>query len=630
MTPWPPADLINHLWQSTLFLFGVWLAALALRGNAARVRCWLWTAASIKFLVPLSLLVSLGEWFQWRDAPAVLQPTVLFLMEDVLTPIATSAPIAPIAAVAPISMIAAAPPANLQSLPVPLPVPVWAWLLLAIWFAGAAVVLLSWWRQWLPIQAALRQATPLRLDAQYGAADLTVLSSPLMPEPGVVGILRPRLLLPEGIVQRLTPAQLRAVIAHEQCHIRCHDNLAAAFHMMVEALFWFHPAVWWIEARLVDERERACDEAVLRAGSRPQDYAEGILEVCRQSVGVGLACVAGVSGSNLRARVEAIMRNEIGRPMTRGRRWALAAVVVAALGGPVAGGALTAEPQIASQVVAPSSTLAFQTASVTRGKAHPARRAPDLPPEAIAAIEASEAIEASVARSLTSPAQDGRFTTGGSLHALIQTAYDVTRFQIEGGPAWVRSDRFVIEARSAGDTTPDQIREMLQSLLADRFKLALRRETRTLPVYELVAADGGLKIAGMNEESCTPKREMRWDLMDLEAPLYICGSFRRRILSQSPETRPLPRWPRVHRIEAGGASISTLTDLIAVDLDRVVLDRTGFSAPFNFVMDFAPVSDPAASGPRIVDALRDQLGLELRSTSGPIDVFVIDHVEQPD
>ncbi len=275
----------------------VWLAALALRNNGARVRCWLWTAASVKFLVPLSMLVSLGERFQWRDAPAAVQPAVSFVMRG--CPRAGQ----PWSSTAPASI----PPSS----------PLWPWLLLAVWCAGAAVVLVSWWRQWLPIRAALRHATPVRLDAQYGAADLAVLSSPSMPEPGVVGIRRPRLLLPEGIVERLTPAQLRALIAHERCHIRCHDNLTAAIHMAVEAIFWFHPAVWWIEARLVDERERACDEAVLQAGQPAEDYAEGILEVCRQSVGLRLACVAGVSGSNLRARVEAIMRNEIGRPMTR-------------------------------------------------------------------------------------------------------------------------------------------------------------------------------------------------------------------------------------------------------------------------------------------------------------------------
>jgi uncharacterized protein (TIGR03435 family) len=212
---------------------------------------------------------------------------------------------------------------------------------------------------------------------------------------------------------------------------------------------------------------------------------------------------------------------------------------------------------------------------------------------------------------------------------LIQAAYDLSRFQVEGGPAWVRSDRFAIEARAAGDPAPDQIRGMLQSLLAERFNLTLRRETRTLALYELVAADGGLKIAPMKDGGCTPAREIRWDLIDLEAPLYVCGSFRRRVLSQSPETRPLPRWPRVTRIEAGGASTSALIDMISVDLDSIVLDRTDFTSPFNFVLDFAPASDPAASGPTIFDALREQLGLHLRLTSGPVDVLVIDRVERP-
>ena len=89
------------------------------------------------------------------------------------------------------------------------------------------------------------------------------------------GVLKPVLLLPEGITDRLTPAQLNAVLAHEMCHVRRRDNLTAAIHMLVEAIFWFYPLVWWIRARLVEERERACDEAVLQSGSDAEVYAEG-------------------------------------------------------------------------------------------------------------------------------------------------------------------------------------------------------------------------------------------------------------------------------------------------------------------------------------------------------------------
>jgi uncharacterized protein (TIGR03435 family) len=150
-----------------------------------------------------------------------------------------------------------------------------------------------------------------------------------------------------------------------------------------------------------------------------------------------------------------------------------------------------------------------------------------------------------------------------------------------------------------------------------------------MPVYELVGVDGGLKITAMKEGECIAKNEIRWDLIDLEAPLYICGGARFRTLSRSPETRPLPRWPRVTRIEAGGTSIPALTDFISADVDRVVIDGTGFTAPFNLVLDFASFRDPESAGPRISSALQEQLGLQLRSTSSSVDVLVIDRVERP-
>jgi uncharacterized protein (TIGR03435 family) len=381
----------------------------------------------------------------------------------------------------------------------------------------------------------------------------------------------------------------------------------------------------WIEARLVDERERACDEAVLRAGSRPQDYAEGILEVCRQSVGVRLACVAGVSGSTLRTRVEAIMRNEIGRPMTSRRRWALALAIVAAVGGPVAGGVFSVQ----SQVVVPPSVW-FETASVTRDQ----RPGPEGP--------GPLRLEASLMRHVMSRsaadlprARDGEgglFRMGGPVSTLIQAAYNVTHFQIEGGPDWVFSDRYLIDARTPADATADQKRAMLQSLLADRFHLTLRRETRTLPVYELAMSDGGLRISPAKEADCITTKEIRWDVIDLEAPLFVCDGWRRRALSQSPETRPRPQWPRVHRIEAGRASMAALIDYISPDLDRPVVDRTGFTERFNFVLDFAASPDMdriATSGPTIFAALQEQLGLQLMPADLPIEVLVIERIAPP-
>jgi beta-lactamase regulating signal transducer with metallopeptidase domain len=345
MIPWLPSSLLNHLWQSTLFVVVVWLATVALRSNRARVRYWLWMAASVKFLIPVSALVSLGEQFEWRTAPASVRPAVSFVIEDVLTP----------------AVVVAAAPASIAP-----PLLVLPWLLLAVWVAGAAVVLTSWWRQWLPIRSAVRRATPVRLDAGCDADDLVVVSTPSIFEPGVVGILRPVLLLPDGLADRLTSLQLRALVAHERCHARCHDNLLAAVHMVVEAAFWFHPLVWWIDGRMIDERERACDEAVIRSGSHPRDYAEGILEVCRRSVASPLACVAGVSGSKLRRRVESIISGHVGVPLTVGRRLALACAAAVTIGGPVASGAVKSPADVQADVIGPRPK--FEVASVKRNQ----------------------------------------------------------------------------------------------------------------------------------------------------------------------------------------------------------------------------------------------------------------------
>jgi len=170
-------------------------------------------------------------------------------------------------------------------------------------------------------------------------------------------LLHPVLLLPAGIAGRLTPAQLEAVLAHELCHVRRRDNLSASIHMVVEAIFWFHPLVWWIGAKLVEERERACDEEVLSLGSEPRVYAEGIVNVCRLYVESPLVCLSGVTGSNLKKRIEAIMTNRIVLRLNFAKKIALtvagiAAVAVvtdaapasAAAGASAPAGALSADP----------------------------------------------------------------------------------------------------------------------------------------------------------------------------------------------------------------------------------------------------------------------------------------------
>jgi hypothetical protein len=185
-------------------------------------------------------------------------------------------------------------------------------------------------RGWLRIRAAVRASN--RIDIP---GSVEVRESPGLLEPGVVGFFRPVLLLPAGIVERLTPLQLQAVLAHEMCHVRRRDNLTSAIHMVVEAMFWFHPFVWYIGARLVEERERACDETVLSLGAEPRDYAEGILSVCKLYVESPLACVSGVTGANLKRRLEAIIANRTRQRLNRVKKFVLATAGVAVVVGPV-------------------------------------------------------------------------------------------------------------------------------------------------------------------------------------------------------------------------------------------------------------------------------------------------------
>ena len=238
---------------------------LVLPNNPARIRFRIWLAASIKFLVPFSILVAAAA-FGMAHHTVATRSGVSTVVERVTVPFAESVP--------PPAMHNARP--SIHWIPTGFTV-IWAFGML--WLSG------SWWLRWRSLRFALRAASPVHLPIHLRAS-----TSPAFREPGVFGIWRPILLLPEGIIERLTPTQLDSVLRHELCHVHRRDNLATAIHMVVEAVFWFHPMVWWLGARLMEERERACDEEVLRMGSDPQTYAESILRICELSIEPPLPC----------------------------------------------------------------------------------------------------------------------------------------------------------------------------------------------------------------------------------------------------------------------------------------------------------------------------------------------------
>jgi hypothetical protein len=202
---------------------------------------------------------------------------------------------------------------------------------------------------------------------------MPVLASSWMREPGLVGLWRPVLVIPESLPEHLSQPELEALVAHEACHLRRRDNLSAAVHMLVEAVFWFHPMVWWIGSRLIAEREHACDEAVVRSGHHRAAYARTLVECCRLYLQSPLSCVAGASGSNLKERVVMIMTAPVASVLSPSRKSLLAAIGVCALATPVAAGWLTS-PE-GEKVTAHVEALASKAAAVPH-ELDAARRTP--------------------------------------------------------------------------------------------------------------------------------------------------------------------------------------------------------------------------------------------------------------
>lgn len=221
----------------------------------------------------------------------------------------------------------------------------------------------------------------------------------------------------------------------------------------------------------------------------------------------------------------------------------------------------------------------------------------------------------------------GRLRAQNALvRAIIQNAYEVKPFQIVGGPAWIDSARYDIEAKAAGETTPSETLRMLQVLLAERFQLRVHHETREAPVYTLNPAKSGLKAADPNGGDCAAGARQAGGLP--------CGRVMARI--QLPNAR----------LEGAQVQMADLTRVLANLLWRPVIDRTGYTEKFNLKLEFAADSaigllagpyrpdaaPPVAADPggvSIFTAMQEQLGLKLEAGKGPVDVLVIDRIEPP-
>ncbi|MGB7726532.1 MAG: TIGR03435 family protein, partial [Candidatus Acidiferrum sp.] len=601
------APFANHLLQSTLFAAVAGLLTLLLKTNHANTRYCLWLLASVKFLIPFSVFVAIGRQFGWSNASATSSPEILLMMEGFGQPFA-SGRTNHHAVSATASLLAMAT----RALPA---------ILLLVWLCGFVAVLFYWWSRARHMAAVTRNVKPAQSGREFDALrrvqsaaptahSVRLILSKSTLEPGILGIFRPILLLPAGISDRLSDPELEAILAHELCHVRRRDNLAAAVHMLVEAVFWFHLLVWWLGARLVDERERACDEEVLRLGSDPQTYAESILIICEFYLESPLLCAAGVTGSNLKKRIEVIMQHRTPRNLDFARKLLLTSTGILALAIPLALGLLHPTLTQAHSPNSGSTTSSFESVYLqlnTTGEPMAGFIVHGRP---------MQAVQFKVDRFMA---------TNFSLGRLITLVYRVQDHQIVGGPDWLNTEKYDVEAKLnsaevdkrqglGNDQQVEEMRAMVQMLLEDRFKLAVHHETRRIPVYALVLAQvGQLQLA--------PAKP---------GDTYVDGAKDRATgRPLGPGTLLFPE-VNSNKLVAQAIPIGLLVHWLAREqLDRVVVDKIGLTGLYDITLQLPAKSTNTWSEPALTEALEQQLGLKLEPQESPTEVLVVDSAEKP-
>jgi bla regulator protein BlaR1 len=425
--------LIDHLWQSTLFCAAVWSITLLTRNNSAALRHTLWLVASLKFLVPFSALYYLGA-MAGLPAPVGVQPNLFSQAVAVTAPV-----------VSPTIALIRVEPA---------PASDWTPWLALLWATGAAFVAWRWFVGWRAADSLARAARPVPgslLDARVTDAAI---------EPAVARVFRPVVLLPSALLGRLSAEQLGAVLAHERQHIERRDNLTAHLHRLVQTLFWFHPLVWWIGRQMLEEREQACDEAVLEHGHDAKQYAEGILAVCRHCHEMSHAhSTSSALSGDLTRRIRAIIRHA--PPVSVGfcKAFALSACTLVLGLAPLYAGALD------------------------DAERRHARLASDLRVLEAAQIDISPAAAGMGWRYGLFAEERRVLILNSTLRELVALSYGVDRNDVDGG-AWLDTTRYDIQVTLQDPVSdperfdPSALSGVVNKLLASRFDLQIHVNQR--------------------------------------------------------------------------------------------------------------------------------------------------------
>jgi bla regulator protein blaR1 len=343
----------RHLFESTLFAIVVALLCARKWNRVAATRHALWLLATAKFAIPASLLLTVG------------------VSIHSLIP-APSLPLAGSITVSGLLASRGLPPQAIESLRQ------LSFFFLALWLAGAIFKL----ARWLGRLFASTQSPGVILDDEKEALTrlqsrigmrrvIALRASKLRVMPSLSGIWRPALTLPEGLSLRLTSREFDAVLLHELAHAKRWDNLSGAFVHALVCIFWFYPVVWWIERRIIAERELACDEMAVQWGATPQEYVAGILSTCRFQLAEAAGGISTITSSNLKKRMEVIMSYTANKRVSQAPKFAAAVLACLMIFIPLGAGFLGTTALHGQPVPGSHSAFATPVTCVADGENYP-------------------------------------------------------------------------------------------------------------------------------------------------------------------------------------------------------------------------------------------------------------------
>jgi len=430
--------------------------------------------------------------------------------------------------------------------------------------------------------------------------------------PMTAGWLRPTILLPRDAGE-WNEAERRNALVHELEHVRRADWAIQVVARVACGLYWFHPLAWAAWRRMALDAERACDDAVLQLADGPT-YATQLVNLAQRLSGGTVQPALGMANrSELAARVAAILRS--GQARGRAGTVSVTAVIVTA-----ALIVLTVSPLRAVVPVRPrlmgSPALQAPTPAVAGG----------IPAFDVISIKKND--DPNSATLLNFPVGGRLRLINQTVRMLVSSSYGIQDYQIVGGPDWLKTERFDVEAIVEATPPPpaQQFLFMIRQLVADRFTLVMHAETRELPIYRLVKAraDGQLG-SKIRPSTCKPPDPT---IPNSVANVGVGGS--------SVCGNRIGRFS----MTIGGNTMAGFANQLGrlAVVGRPVIDATNLPERLDWELAWAPDSSlverqgPDAAEPdglSIFTALQEQLGLKLEPSRGPVDVLVVDSVERP-